>query len=468
MQYQDAVEILSANHQEHVLKFWNDLAEGRKALLLAQVADLDFTAIAKMRDLLARNKGATGKAEASAMSPAPVTELQGEARDAAERIGSFEIRNGRVAALVVAGGQGSRLGYEGPKGCFPIGPVSGEPLFFFHVRKILALGRAWGSTIPLYIMTSQANDAQTRAFFAQHDNFGLDPKDVFFFTQSMWPALDADGRIILDEPGHIFMGPDGHGGTLSALERSGGLADMFKRGISSVFYFQVDNPLVEVADPAFIGFHLQNQADISIKVCAKRDPDEGLGVAVVRDGKTEIVEYTELTPEQKNERLPNGELKFKYGSVAIHVFSTDFLAREAEVGLPLHIAHKKVPYCDEAGKTVKPDKPNAFKFEKFIFDSLADARICACLAFDRAQEFAPVKNAEGVDSPATCKAALSAKWAGWLRECGIKVPCDANGAPKIRIEIDPVFAHSAEALKKQIAAKKLKINPSEDILLRAP
>ncbi len=467
MNYQTAVKILSANHQEHVLKFWNDLPEEQKASLLAQIEDLDFSSIGKMRDLLAKNKDSTEKTIAAAMSPAPVTELQGEAHDAAERIGSFEIRNGRVAALVVAGGQGSRLGYEGPKGCFPIGPLTDEPLFFFHARKVLALGKEWGSNIPLYIMTSQANDAQTREFFEKHNHFGLNPNDVFFFTQSMWPALDADGKIILDEPGHIFLGPDGHGGTLTALERSGGLADLVKRGIDSVFYFQVDNPLVEIADPAFIGFHLQNQADISIKVCAKRDPDEGLGVAVERNGKTEIVEYTEFTQEQKNERLPNGELKFKYGSVAIHIFSTDFLVREAAAGLPLHIAHKKVPFCDEAGKTVKPAKPNAFKFEKFIFDSLADAKICSCLAFDRAQEFAPVKNAEGVDSPATCQAALTAKWAGWLKECGITIPCDANGAPKITIEIDPVFAHSAGALKKQITAKKMKLKASEDILLSA-
>ncbi len=466
MNYTEAVKVLSDNNQGLILKFWNDLSEEQKTLLLSQVADLDFNAIGKMRDLLAKKNNPVEKKAVATMSPAHVSELVGEARDAAERAGAFEIRNGHVAALVVAGGQGSRLGYNGPKGCLPIGPISNESLFFFHAREILALGKTWESAIPLYVMTSQDNDAQTQKFFEENKYFGLEKKNVFFFKQAMWPALDADGKIILDELGHIFMSPDGHGGTLNALKSSGGLADMIKRGITSVFYFQVDNPLVTIADPAFIGFHKLNQADISIKVCAKRDPNEGLGVAVERNDKTEIVEYTEFTPEQKNERLPNGELKYKYGSVAIHIFSTDFLTRESNVGLPLHIAHKKVPYCDDAGKTVKPTKPNAFKFEKFIFDALADAKISACLAFERSEEFAPVKNADGDDSPATCKAALSAKWAGWLKECGVKVPCDANGMPKIKIEIDPLFAHSADTLHKKISENKLKINTSEDILLK--
>lgn len=466
MQYEDAVKILSENGQSHLLKFWDQLNENQRQSLLDQIAGLDFAAIAKMRKALEAHIGSKSVKASGSMTPAEVSVLEGEAADAAERIGSFEIRNARVAALVVAGGQGSRLGYEGPKGCFPIGPITRESLFFFHARKILALSREWGAPVPFYVMTSTENDAPTRAFFEANNYFGLDKRDVFFFTQSMWPALDAQGRIILDRPDHIFLGPDGHGGTLSALERSGGLADMVRRGITSVFYFQVDNPLVNVADPAFIGFHKQNLADISVKVCAKRDPDEGLGVVVERDGKIEIVEYTEFTPEQKNERLPNGDLRFKYGSVAIHIFSVDFLMREALAGLPIHVAFKKVPSIDDAGRTVKPEKPNAYKFEKFIFDSLADAKVCTCLAFDRVDEFAPVKNAEGDDSSATCQAALEAKWARWLRECGVNVAVGPNGAPAVRIEIDPAFAHSAAALSKRLAEGDIVIDPSKDILLR--
>lgn len=465
MQYQEASEILAQHGQSQILRFWDSLKEEDKECLLKQISDLDFNSIAKMRNLLEQRDVEARSPQTGEMTPAPVSELHGEAHDAAARIGSFEIRNGRVAAIVVAGGQGSRLGYDGPKGCYPIGPVSNAPLFYFHARKLLGLGKEWGSTIPLYVMTSQTNDAETRKFFKDNAYFGLNPNDVFFFSQRMWPALTPEGEIILEEPARIFLSPDGHGGTLTALDKSGALADMKKRGITTVFYFQVDNPLVEVADPAFIGFHLQNLADISIKVCAKRSPEEGLGVAVERDGKIEIVEYTEFTAEQKNERTPSGELRYKYGSVAIHVFSTAFLEREAKAGLPIHLAFKKVPYCDDNGKTVAPSKPNAYKFEKFIFDTLADSKATCCLAFDRADEFAPVKNAEGNDSPATCKAALVAKWARWLEACGVKIPRGADGAPLHNIEIDPAFAHSEHALKLRLASSKIKIDTSKDILL---
>lgn len=468
MNYAEAQAILSQHNQSHLLNFWDQLTPDQQTALLAQIEALDWTSLAAMQAALAaRNQKSAPAATDSPMKPAEVAVLHGEAHDAAARIGSFEIRNGRVAALMVAGGQGSRLGYNGPKGCYPVGPLSDESLFFFHARKILAMSQTWGAPIPFYIMTSEENDAQTRSFFAENNFFGLNPKDVFFFTQSMWPALTAEGQIILDQPHHLFRSPDGHGGTLLALEKSGGLQDMINRGITSVFYFQVDNPLVEIADPAFIGYHKQNLADISVKVCAKRDPDEGLGVVVERNGKTEIVEYTEFTPEQKNERLENGELRYRYGSVAIHVFSVDFLKREAQAGLPIHVAFKKVPSVDANGQTVKPSQPNAFKFEKFIFDSLADAKTCVCLAFDRADEFAPVKNAEGNDSPASCQAALIAKWARWLNACGIQVPTDSNGIPSIPIEIDPAFAASPLALQKQLTEQHLSLDPSKPIHLKA-
>ena len=400
------------------------------------------------------------------MEPAPVVELAGADLAAAREAGEAELRAGRVGAIVVAGGQGSRLGFDGPKGCYPVGPVSNAPLFHFHARKLLALARAYGRPVPFYVMTSRTNDEATRAFFERNDFFGLPRGDVFFFPQAMWPALDPDGRIVLDAPGHLFLGPDGHGGMLAALERSGALADMRRRGVGSLFYFQVDNPMVDVADPAFVGRHVARGADLSIKVCAKRDPQEGLGVVVRRGGRTEIVEYTEFTDEQKNERLPSGELRWKYGSVAIHVFSRAFLEREAAAGLPLHVAHKKVPHVDAEGRTVKPAAPNAYKFEKFIFDSLADARIVENVAFDREAEFSPVKNAEGNDSPATCRADLSRKWARWLRAAGVEVPLDSRGYPTHKIEIDPAFAHDAAALAARFAAGEPRPAPGGDIWLR--
>ena len=437
MTYEEAQALLKKHNQSHLLRFWAKLDKAAQAALLKQVAELDFASIGRMQAMLKVKDAPVAVGE---IRPAQVVELDAAARKRAVARGEEELRSGRVGVVLVAGGQGSRLGFEGPKGAYPIGPVTNALLFHFHVRKVLALSRRHCVSIPLYIMVSNANHAATRACFEEQKWFGMKPADVFFFEQGMWPALDADGRIILDAPGHVFQSPDGHGGTLSALVASGALADMEKRGLKTIFYFQVDNPMVEVADPAFLGVHLNEQSDISVKVCAKRNPQEGLGVVVERCGRCAMVEYTELTDEQKNQRTTTGDLYFKYGSVAIHVFSVPFLKQEARAALPLHVAHKKVPVCGGDGKTVTPTKPNGYKFEKFIFDVLPDAKKVVNLAFDRREEFSPVKNATGDDSPAMTKRDLSAKGARWLKAVGVAVPDDDAGFPQVPVEIDPCFA----------------------------
>jgi UDP-N-acetylglucosamine/UDP-N-acetylgalactosamine diphosphorylase len=246
----------------------------------------------------------------------------------------------------------------------------------------------------------------------------------------------------MDAPGHVFMSPDGHGGLLAALKRSGALADMKKRGIKSVFFFQVDNPLVEIADPAFIGYHTLERSDYSLKLCAKRDPYEKVGMPMKFGDRYRMVEYTEMTDEQCNRKTKDGSLYFLYGSPAIHVFSRAFLAREASKAMPLHLAFKKIPVVDAEGNVQKPAAPNGYKFEKFIFDILPNASRAAFLAFEPKDEFSPVKNADGADSPATCRADMQAKWAAWLAQAGVTVS-DAS----LPIEIDPVYALDAEDLK---------------------
>ena len=446
MTFEQAKQILEKNGQCQLLRFWESLDTGERAQLLDQIAGLDFDSIARMQGMLKSKSAASAAAEPAA---ADVVELTDDARAAAYAAGEAEIRAGRVAVLLVAGGQGSRLGYEGPKGAYSIGPVTGRSLFYFHARKIVGLCRRYGVRIPFYVMTSDANDAATRAHFEDHNYYGLDRNDVTFFVQGMWPALDGHGRIILEQPGHIFMSPDGHGGTLSALEKDGCLADMERRGINTVFYFQVDNPMVEIADPAFIGLHVSRRADISVKLCAKRDPKEGLGVVVKRDGHYEMVEYTELTDEQASRRTASGDLYFKFGSVAIHVFSFNFMKAEARKPMPLHIAHKKIPVCADDGAVVKPEKNNGYKFEKFIFDVLPDAKTVVNLAFDRAEEFSPVKNAAGSDSPASCKHDMQAKWLRWFKVAGIQMPTTATGAPVFPMEVDPAYALDVADLKKK-------------------
>lgn len=444
MTFQEAQAVLDKHGQGHVFKFWSTLTPAEQGRLMAQVEALDFKTIDQVRALL--KSGATATAAPGAMKPAPVVSPRAGDAAAALAVGEAALKAGQVGVILVAGGQGTRLGYDGPKGTYPLAPLSNASLFEIHARKILALERHYKTSIPYYIMTSEGNDAETRRFFDANRYFGLAPERVKFFVQGTLPAFLPDGRIILETPGRLFAAPDGHGGILAALDRRGMLADMKQRGLTTLYYFQVDNPLVDIADPAFVGWHLQRKADMSLKVCAKRDAGEGLGVTVVRDGRYSVVEYIELTEEQKTARDAQGELVFKFGSVAIHIFALDFLLREASAGLPLHQAHKKVPFCDDAGATVKPEKANAYKFEKFIFDALPDAREALILEFAREDEFAPVKNAEGSDSPDTSREAMMEKFARWFVACGVAVPRDAKGCISVKLEIDPVYAHGPAAL----------------------
>ena len=419
-------------------------------------ATLDF-----LRETLLRSRrgggdqgggGAAAAAAGSALEPAPVVELRGEALVAARRRGEEEIASGRVAALLVAGGQGSRLGFDGPKGCFPIGPVSGASLFFFHARKVLALRRAFGAAVPLYVMTSATNDERTRAFFAENGFFGLPREDVFFFAQGMWPALDDSGEVLMEAPGRPFLAPDGHGGVLSALERSGAFADMEARGVRHVFHFQVDNPMTDVASPAAIGFHAMEGADATLLCCRRTGPGEKTGMPVLRGGRPALVEYIDFPEERLGETGPDGSPRFAWAAPSPYVFSESFLRRVSTAGLPVHLAHKKVPFIDESGALVRPDRPNAWKFEKFVFDALESARECRFLAFDREEGYSPVKNAEGGKSPATAKSDLSRKWARWLRACGAAVPDCGGGTPPHPVEIDPAFASDPDVLKVRLSA----------------
>lgn len=448
--YDAAMARLTKNGQAHVLEHWVQLDADERHALLAQVESIDFENLATMRRLLQSDADVETDA---AIKPAPVVELGALAeRDKAERlsvVGRDALSRGSVGVVLVAGGQGSRLGYDGPKGAYRVGPVAGASLFEIHARKILALERRYGAKIPFYIMTSQVNDASTRAFFAEHANFGLADDRVLFFTQGMWPALSEDGKLILDSPSHIFMSPDGHGGTITALRQTGMFDDMDRRGVETLFYFQVDNPLVDIADPTFIGVHLKDGADVSTKVCAKREPEEGLGVVAVKGGRQMVVEYSELTPKQMHETLPDGNLKLRFGSVAIHVFAVAFL-KQAAAALPLHMAHKKIPYLADNGSVVSPEMSNGYKFEKFIFDVIPDAAVALNVEFDRAKEFSPVKNATGKDSPATCQRDMMLKYAGWLETAGIVVPCDAEGEPRHKIEIDPCFALGPDELARKL------------------
>jgi len=452
---------LARHNQQHLLRWWDDLTPEARDVLAAEIAGIDFDRLTDLVERLVRDESPIVADPALvrpiAVNRLPRTDGDRVARRHAAEIGEVALRRGEVAVVIVAGGQGTRLGFDGPKGTFPIGPVSGASLFQIHAEKIVALGRRFKTTIPLYVMTSPENHDATVGFFAAHANFGLD--HVRFFVQGRMPAVDREtGQVLLAEKGHVALSPDGHGGTIAALAAPGPLGlpscldEMRDRGIQTVFYFQVDNPLVQIADPASIGLHRQAEAEISFKVVEKILPDEKVGLVVEIDGRPQVIEYSDLSTDLAERRAPDGSLELWAGSIAIHLFDRAFLERLATGGgrLPFHRAIKKSQYVDPNGITVQPESPNGVKFETFIFDALPLAERYCLIEADRALEFEPLKNATGPDSPATVRRRMSDLFAGWLEHAGVKVPRHSDGSIPFDIEISPMFALDAAELKAKL------------------
>jgi UDP-N-acetylglucosamine/UDP-N-acetylgalactosamine diphosphorylase len=296
------------------------------------------------------------------------------------------------------------------------------------------------------IMTSEATHDATLTFFEEQERFGLPPENVKFMKQGMMPAVDGEGRLILAEKGRIASSPNGHGGALLALRDSGALDEMRSRGVDKIYYFQVDNPLVPVPDPVLLGYHGAAGAEMSSKVVAKTHPEEKVGIVAEVDGRTRVIEYSDLDPEAASLREADGRLRFRAGSIAVHVLERAFVERQTEQGLrlPFHVARKKVPYVDADGCPVEPRERNGIKFETFIFDALPEAETTVTQEVVRQDEFAPVKNATGADSPETARRLLSDLYGRWLRGGGADVPEDAEGHVRGNVEISPLFALDAE------------------------
>ncbi len=468
-EYKPILDRVSEHGQEHVLRFWDELTAGERDLLLEQIKEIDFELLEQHKKMLQKgasySRGSSGRPAPPPYLPIPESDAEKAAAQRAKETGEDAIRSGNVAAFLVAGGQGTRLGYDGPKGCYPIGPVSGATLFQIHAEKILAARRRYSATIPWAIMTSSTNDQATKEFFTRNDYFGLPREDIYFFSQRMIPTLDAHGRLILDRKNHIFMNPDGHGGSLLALWRSGVLQKLQDRGTEILSYFQVDNALVRVIDPVFIGHHLMAGSEMSSKMVAKKDPDEKVGLFVQLNGGIRVIEYSELSGEQARIRDSQGRLRFRAGSIAIHLIDCAFVKRLTCGGfkLPFHLAFKKIPCLDSHGERIDPEQPNGYKFETFVFDALADTDASVVMEIDRDEEFCPLKNAEGENSPETVRAKIIAYYARWLEAAGTPVPRDTRGAPSIPVEISPLFALDREEFVRR--AGNMKINCGEGLYL---
>jgi UDP-N-acetylglucosamine/UDP-N-acetylgalactosamine diphosphorylase len=442
---------LKKYQQEHLLRHLSKLEPDEQKALEAQLAEIDFALLQRL--LAGEDFGPNWAEMAVRAEPPPAIRLEDPqpkfSLEAARAAGEAAIRDGKLATIIVAGGQGTRLGFEHPKGMFPIGPLSGRTLFQMLADRLLAVMKCYGVSIPMYVMTSPATDAETRQYFAENQHCGLSQDQLVVFCQGTMPAVEAgSGKLLLESRSSLALSPDGHGGLVSALHRSGSLADAAGRGIEHFFYVQVDNPLVQLCDPALIGYHVLSASQVTTQVVRKRFAKEKVGNVVGLDGKVQIIEYSDLPDAVAEQKLADGSLKLWAGNIAVHLFERQFLQSVVNDtdSLAFHRAHKAVPHLTESLEKVQPDKPNAIKFERFVFDLLPLAERSLVVEGNSAEVFAPVKNAEGaaVDTPEQAKAAICNLHRGWLESAG------ATLLPHVKVEIHPAWALDAPAVRKKV------------------
>ena len=403
MNFNEAKAKLDSLGQGHLLRWFDTLGDTEQEALLAQIDALDPTLLDVFHQFKDAGEAKRGKIEPlGALTLADIAEN----RERFENAGLDAIRQGKVGAVLLAGGMGTRLGFDKPKGMFNMGVT--RPLYIFEclIRNLLEVVEKAGAFVPLFIMTSEKNDEDTREFFQEMKYFGYNPEFVHFFVQDMAPAVDPDGKILLEEKGRIATSPNGNGGWFTSLVKAGFLGLLQREGIEWLNIFAVDNVLQRIADPCFIGATILSGSDCGSKVIAKADPQERVGVLCLEDGTPSIVEYYEMTEEMVTRREPNGVLSYNYGVILNYLFQVSKLTELMNNNLTVHVVNKKVPFIDENGELVKPTSPNAYKFETLVLDMIHMQKSCLSYEVERSYEFAPVKNAEGVDSVVTARELL--------------------------------------------------------------
>lgn len=435
-------------HQEHILHFWDELSEQEQKHLLEIAGAINFRKIQKYYKIA---KTENKPINFSLLEPSDYVKQNDERREKFYQLGSEALKSGKVAFLTVAGGQASRLGFDLPKGCFGISPITQKSLFQIFAEKILFYSNLYNQPLKWFIMTSIDNFKTTVDFFSQNNYFNLDKKNVFFFKQGINPTVTSEsGDLILKNKSELFMNPNGHGGILGALTSQGYISQMEHLGIEYLSYFQVDNPLINMADPYFIGCHIDENSNISTKVIRKEFAEEKLGIAMqeCKSTKRKIVEYSDIPEKIMKQQDENGNLLFNMGSTGIHIFSVSFI-KKASSKLPIHIANKEMTLPNINNSDNPEKKISVLKFETFVFDTIPLAKKAIFFETSRNEEFFPLKNKTGTDSIETCIDGQINLYRSWLKDLGCK------DIDKIeRCEISPLFAPDRASFL-EIANKKL-------------
>lgn len=396
-----AKEKLEKYGQQHLLKYYEELTADEKEALLAQIetTDMEVLKSCKHREELAK------KGVITPLAAMQLSEIK-EKRDSFTATGLEAIRAGKVGAVLLAGGMGTRLGSDNPKGMFNVGLTRELYIFECIIHNLLDVVRQADAWIHLFVMTSDKNHNATVSFLKEHEFFGYREEYVHFFTQEMAAATDYEGRIYLEGKGRLSTSPNGNGGWFVSLKKAGLLELVHSRGIEWLNVFAVDNVLQRIADPCFIGATIQKNCDVGAKVVKKNAPDERVGVICLEDGRPSIVEYYELTQELMEARDENGDPAYYFGVILNYLFRVTELEQILEKRLPLHIVEKKIPYLNESGELVKPDAPNGYKYENLVLDMIHQMNSCLPFEVEREKEFAPIKNMTGIDSVESARALL--------------------------------------------------------------
>ncbi len=393
MTYEEAVKKCRDAGQEHVLKYYEELTKEEKEALLTQIGETDFTVTEMIKD----KEAATRKGKIEPLTCLQLAQIEQE-KEQFLKTGTQAIREGKVGAVLLAGGMGTRLGSEDPKGMYNIGLTKDVFIFQRLIENLMDVVRQTDTWIPLYVMTSDKNHEATTAFFEEKEYFGYCRDQVFFFRQEMAPASDYEGKVYLEAKNKISTSPNGNGGWFSSMAKWGILDKVHEAGVEWLNVFAVDNVLQRIADPCFVGAVLEKNCAVGAKVVKKSAPDEKVGVMCLEDKRPSIVEYYELTDELMNTKDENGDPAYNFGVILNYLFSVSQLEAIMAKKLPLHIVEKKIPYLDETGQLVKPEVPNGYKFEQLVLDMIRELPSCLPYEVVREKEFAPIKNKSGVDS----------------------------------------------------------------------